>query len=118
MFDTITEYFKAGDPNWAWRRRVVLCTALMCWGTFIFAVGWEHDANKASMIMTHAASLLGTIITVYIGGAVVDTMNQRKMANPQPVPPAPSPIVVNAVPGTTTSITGGLASPGASNLGP
>jgi hypothetical protein len=65
-------------PSWKYRRRAVL--ASMVFGMFIVtwvAFKWD-DLQIAGTLALGGFGLIGTVVSAYIGGAVVDDYKQKE----------------------------------------
>lgn len=78
----IAGYFKVGSSHWAMRRR--LCAGVVIFGCYeiheaTHAVASEAIATTSIMQMV---ILIGTALTVYVGGVVADDHLARKGGQP------------------------------------
>ena len=79
MFHVILKAIFVGDAQWAWRRRVALSSAAVMLAGILNSIFWDRDLAHATMIMTNCMTGLTLVFTVYVGGAVWDDNNKRKV---------------------------------------
>lgn len=86
---------------WAWRRRLAITLIVFSCGLIVWAAQWMR-VETAMTVIASSFALIGTILTVYVFGAVWDDREKRKADNelimqsgsmsttPPPVPSAES----------------------------
>ena len=77
--DNVKEYLKAGSPDWAIRRRIVIGTLLFCGVMIIWAAGWM-SLDKGTLIINQSYTLMTFVIGYYVFGPIVDDHMKRKAA--------------------------------------
>lgn len=113
----IMNFFSIGDPEWAWRRRAALASILVAFFLIFYAVLKEPKDERFNKMLDTAWLIISSVMTIYVGGAVVDTMNKRRYdssggqisGNPGYTPTPASSFLTPTTP--TTGPAGGLAGP-------
>lgn len=79
MFKALLAGIFVGDVNWAWRRRVAVSSAAVMLAGILHSIFWDHDMAHATMVMSNCQAGILAILTIYVGGAVWDDHNKRKV---------------------------------------
>ena len=107
----IASFFTVGDPEWAWRRRAALGAISLAFFMIIYAMLYEAKDNRFEKELDTSWLIISTVMTVYVGGAVMDKMNERKNYNPPQMRDGPE-SVVNVDTVNVRPADGGLADHG------
>lgn len=71
----------SGDPNWRWRRRITISTALVMHAGLIYSFFFDPDLAHATMVTSNCITGVIAVLTIYVGGGVTDDhlrrLNQR-----------------------------------------
>jgi hypothetical protein len=67
-----------GDPDWAWRRRVIFTACLVQIVGILKVIFWPHDPAHDSLVMTACQGGLLGVLGIYVGLSTVDDHNKRE----------------------------------------
>jgi hypothetical protein len=94
----VQNFFAVGDPEWAWRRRCALSAMMLAFFMMIYGTLYEPHFDRFSKLLDIGWMMVSSVMTIYVGGAVVDTINKRNTAA--------APLIAAAT--VPTTISGGL----------
>jgi hypothetical protein len=77
IWQTLGSAIFTGNREWAWRRRIAICSAATMHACFIQAAFFDTDLAHATMVMGNALQGLTLVFTIYVAGAVADDKFKR-----------------------------------------
>lgn len=67
-----------GDPQWAWRRRVIFAACLVQIAGILKVIFWTGGPVHDSLVMTACQGGLLGVLGIYVGLSTVDDHNKRE----------------------------------------
>lgn len=78
MWRAFAAALMAGDPNWAWRRRVIFAGCTLAMASVVQAVWFEPDHQWGAVVLAQSWTAFGATLAIYVGGALTDDHFRRE----------------------------------------